>query len=190
MSTEQSISSGEQNNTNKVLELSARFYELFEAFNAEASHTPIIHQDFHYNLALSCFRTMQERLQFNICGVKTSSLPNWRLSQTKQLNADAISDELAYAVYSWADHLQPIAYDPHLVAQLELFLREQFLQWLEVMSFLEAIPIATVALRKSLEWIQVSRSLLDLKNIQRKDKSIRSIRPMISSYCRATLPRF
>jgi hypothetical protein len=113
-------------------------------------------QDCHRRLACGCFRIMKQGLCFNICGAKTSFLSNADLKNTSQFSLDPISPELAYATQHWASHLQYSSYDHELVVDVDYFISSQFLYWLEVLSFLECVPIATPSLLRAVKWIRVS----------------------------------
>jgi hypothetical protein len=98
---------------------------------------------------------MKEELHFNICGAKTSFLRNEDLRKTSQLRSDAISPELAYASQHWANLLHSSSYNETLLANVESFISNQFLYWLEVLSFLGCVPIASLSLRRAAKWIGV-----------------------------------
>jgi hypothetical protein len=98
---------------------------------------------------------MKEDLHFNICGAKTSFLRNEDLRRTSQLRSDAISPELAYVSQHWASLLHSSSYNETLLADVEYFISNQFLYWLEVLSFLGHVHIASPSLERAAKWIRV-----------------------------------
>jgi hypothetical protein len=105
--------------------------------------------DSHSRLAHSCFGIMKDGLCYNICGAKSSFLRN------SDLSSDAIPPELAYATQHWAHHLQSSSYNHKLLVDVDYLISTQFLYWLEVLSFLESIPIAVPSLLRAVKWIRV-----------------------------------
>jgi hypothetical protein len=145
----------------KISELTRRLQELQQAYisGIPLSSDPTLKQN-HCRLARWCFRFMKEELLFNICGAKTSFLTNADLKQTSQLSSDAISPELAYATKFWAIHLQSSSSNHELLADVNYFISTQFLYWLEVLSFLESVRIASPSLLRAVAWIRVSMHLV------------------------------
>ena len=98
----------------------------------------------HQELALASFRTMKKQLQFNICQIKWSYLPNSTLTQ-EQLSH--ISQALYYSCRFWPDHLQKVTIDSNMEAQVSYFMKSQLLFWLEVLSVKNAINVAIPAMK-------------------------------------------
>jgi hypothetical protein len=141
----------------KIWERINRFQELTQAYTSGISLQSDLTSTPNYRmLAHWCFYTMKEELHFNICGAKTSFLRNADLRETSQLSSDVISPELAYATQHWANLLQFGPFDENLLAELDYFISTQFLYWLEVLSFLECVHIASPSLLRAAKWIQVS----------------------------------
>ncbi|KAF9652211.1 hypothetical protein BDM02DRAFT_3161863 [Thelephora ganbajun] len=113
----------------------------------------------HLELAMSCLRVMNDGLERNLL-----SLPDYALnSEVKDLEArisDRISDALRYACRSWHSHLTKTEGDSAgAISLLHVFLEENFLAWLEVVSVLGAVRGAIVAFEQLIPWLQeVSRN--------------------------------
>jgi hypothetical protein len=111
--------------------------------------------EFHVDLSgvddgfsASCFNIMQNCLRFNICNLETSHLANSDISDLSSRIERAIPDHLSYACRFWGDHLCDSSLTSDLLRNLKLFLKKQFLYWLEAMSLIGAIADAQSALHK------------------------------------------
>ncbi len=100
---------------------------------------------------------------FNIFGIKTSHYLNDDISELQALMSKNISSALIYACRFWAEHLKDSARsEPNLRAVhplLKTLLHEKVLYWLEVLSFIKAVPSAKESLRAAAEFLEV-RGLL------------------------------
>lgn len=110
----------------------------------------------HWCLLQSSFRVMEFGLQFNICGLENSHLQNADVSDMETRIAGAIHPHLSYACRYWADHLLATTYDIGILNELRNFLHSHFLYWLEVLSLIGNVNIASKMLMSILEWNQVS----------------------------------
>jgi hypothetical protein len=70
----------------------------------------------------------------------------------------AICAHLAYSSRFWADHLRATAFSLELLFKVKAFIRARFLYWLEVLSLVKDVSIATQTLRTIVEWCGVSSS--------------------------------
>ncbi|KAF8307476.1 hypothetical protein DL93DRAFT_2039045, partial [Clavulina sp. PMI_390] len=99
----------------------------------------------HRLLTESCFAVMQsgeKKLQFNICQLTTSFLPNSSIPLLPTLIEDNIGTVLTYACHFWASHFVA-ATDVTLNtlnAVKALLSTPQFFYWLEVMSLTDGAP--------------------------------------------------
>lgn len=88
----------------------------------------------HEMMALGCLRVMESELEFNICHVPTSFLPNREIPNIKGLVHKYISLPLLYASRHWSFHVSKMRNMEAAADSLLSFFRENLLQWLEVMS--------------------------------------------------------
>jgi hypothetical protein len=109
------------------------------------------------NLAFSTFQVMKRELRFNICGLETSHIRNTNVSDLTTRVTNTILPHLSYGCRFWADHLSAIAYNTEILQKLRDFLHHHLLYWLEVLSLIKSINIASGMLRMVLEWNQVSQ---------------------------------
>ena len=110
----------------------------------------------HKELAGASLGVMQEGLQFNICQLSTSYLPNSEVSDLGERVKKYISIELSYACRFWTDHLQHAQFDLALAEAIQAFFNhEQLLFWLEVLSLLKKINTCASGLSSVIEWAMV-----------------------------------
>jgi hypothetical protein len=100
-------------------------------------------------LLMACFRLMRG-LRFNICGLESSYLFNHEIKDLSQRIESRVGSALLYSCRFWAVHLQDTMtneYDHHaLMTELEDFLYNRLLFWLEVMSLAEEVAAANISL--------------------------------------------
>jgi hypothetical protein len=112
------------------------------------------------NLTLACLRLMNRDLKFNICGLETSHCRN---DDMKKPIPIPIAAHLLYSCRFWAEHLEEDdkKYDRYtLLKEIEYFLYNRFLFWLEVLSLAKEVPVAQRALLTTIRWLGVSVSPL------------------------------
>jgi hypothetical protein len=107
-------------------------------------------------LALSSLRIMKTSLRFNICGLESSYLRNEDVPDLSLRIKKSVLPQLSYACRFWVNHVVTAAYDQKLVNEVKDFLYHRLLYWLEVLSVVGSINIASRMLRSLLEWNQVS----------------------------------
>ena len=110
----------------------------------------------HHAFALACFQQMKAGLRFNICHLETSHLLNDCVSDLDVRIKNHIPDHLSYACRFWADHLQETRFDPGSLAYLEDFLYVRLLHWLEIMSLIKEMFLASQALKSAVDWTKVT----------------------------------
>lgn len=110
------------------------------------------------NLALACLRIMKLELRFNICKFKTSHLSNDDIHDQAIPTNTAIGDHLSYSCRFWADHVQVLLPDDEILEEVKDFIHTRFLYWLEVMSLVKAVGMASPALLLMSSWLKVSKS--------------------------------
>ena len=111
-------------------------------------------QCLHLELVTNCLRVMNDGLEQNLL-----SLPDYTLnSEVEDLEKridNRISTALRYACQSWHNHLtEPGGDASEVVPHLRVFLEENFLAWLEVVSVLGAGRSAVTALERLVPWLQ------------------------------------
>lgn len=112
------------------------------------------------NLALACLRIMKSELRFNICKFKTSHLSNNDIhDQAIPINT-AIGDHLSYSCRFWADHVQALPPDDEILEEVKDFIYTRLLYWLEVMSLVKAVGMASPALLLTSSWLKVSNPFI------------------------------
>jgi len=110
--------------------------------------------DTRCQLAYATLRTMQKTLQFNICELETSYPLNSEVPDLKERIDRYIPPALSYSCRFWADHLAQVPrFDTNVFEDLRLFMGENFLFWLEVLSVRGEIPLATMALVSLRRWL-------------------------------------
>jgi hypothetical protein len=108
------------------------------------------------NLALASWRVMKEELRFNICKLETSHSKNSDVHDLDNRITKYIPSHLSYACRFWADHAREMIFEPTVVEILKSFLQEQFLYWLEALSLIRRLPLASSALASSFKWTKVA----------------------------------
>jgi hypothetical protein len=109
----------------------------------------------HKIFALACFRHMEASLKFNICDLETSHVFNASVHDLDVRVKNCISDHLSYACRFWADHLVQTNCDHNMVPYLKSFFHVRLLQWLEVLSLIKEVTIASRALKSIANWAKV-----------------------------------
>ena len=107
----------------------------------------------HPIIALGCFRVMNAHLSFNICGLKTSYIPNRDLEPHV---TESVPESLSYAACNWKDHLPNANPPSDLQNELSTFLQEKLLFWFELLSLLNCVNRAGPSLEAALECYDVS----------------------------------
>jgi len=108
----------------------------------------------HLQLVTSCLKLMNNSLKQNLLSLPDYAL-NSEVEDLPERVKDYISPALEYACKSWHNHLNGIRGDiGDVLHVLHCFLKEKFLQWLEVVSVLGAVRDAIVALQNLILWLQ------------------------------------
>lgn len=117
----------------------------------------IDHQVHSQIMALACFQVMNVDLQFNICQIETSYLPNDALNLASRIRK-AIPSHLSYSCLFGAEHLQSSAFNIKILQEVKTFMYTRLLFWLEVLSILKEVKSASRTLLLICEWASVSVS--------------------------------
>jgi hypothetical protein len=119
-------------------------------------------QTLNERLGLSCLQIMNSGLEFNICKLETSHLPNDKVADLDKKIQENIPACLIYACQFWADHLNDgLKEHPNteLIKGVQHLLYIHLLHWLEVLSVVRALPIAPHALKAAYELVKVSLNI-------------------------------
>jgi len=109
------------------------------------------------SLTLSCLRVMKSGLRFNIGNLQTSHCRNTDVPDLTTRIKKAILPHLLYGCFFWADHLCSSTYNTDILNEVRDFFNHRFLYWLEVLSLVEKVNIASRVLLSVLDWNQVSQ---------------------------------
>ena len=117
-------------------------------------------QDAHAQLGISCLETMVKQLRFNICMLEDSRLANADVQDLQSRIDQNISGALQYSTLYWSIHLcftpRDANRDPHVLGSLHEFFEGLCpLLWIEVLSSMRMVPIATPSLRRVISWVKV-----------------------------------
>ncbi|KIM20489.1 hypothetical protein M408DRAFT_81907, partial [Serendipita vermifera MAFF 305830] len=110
------------------------------------------------SLTIACLRTMRDGLQFNICDLETSYLRNSDVPNIAARVEKCIPPELSYSCLFWASHLKETPFRLEELSYLEDFMDKQFLYWLEVLSLIKRVNVASSMLWTLIDWIQAGGS--------------------------------
>jgi len=112
--------------------------------------------DAHAENANRCFEFMNSELRVGISGAVTSHLFNYEQPQALQVSA-----HLQYVCTAWGNLVLRLVGPDDLLAEdiqgkIEAFLRNKFLNWLEVLSAMGDVPYATRLLHRLSQVCQFS----------------------------------
>ena len=120
--------------------------------------------DAHCQLASATQRTMQAVLHFNMCGLETSYRLNSEVRDLKERIEKYIPVALSYSCRFWAGHLALVPrFDLDLFQSLRALLEKNFLFWLEVLSVMRSLDLATAALLSSRTWLSRVQDHVSIK---------------------------
>ncbi|KAJ5938324.1 WD40 repeat-like protein [Penicillium verhagenii] len=91
----------------------------------------------HKEITKSCLKTMQDRLQKDIC--KLASPGTHRVDIDPQHIHQCLPPEVQYSCRYWVHHLEQSQVPPSEMGEMRLFLEKHFLHWVEAMSLLGLI---------------------------------------------------
>jgi hypothetical protein len=114
----------------------------------------------HNDLAFSSLGVMKDSLQFNICRLPTSYLPNSEIHDLADRVKKYISPELSYSCRFWTDHLRLTKFNLPLAEAVRGFFNDEWLLfWIEVLSLLKTINTCASWLSIVLQWVAVCKRL-------------------------------
>jgi hypothetical protein len=114
----------------------------------------------HSQLLISCLDLMTRTLEKNMCKLQ-DGVANLDVQDLKERIERYIDPALQYACRSWHTHLlgghATSARSPEITPALHRFLESKFLNWLELLSVLDAVRIGVDALQTAVDWLEVCR---------------------------------
>jgi hypothetical protein len=114
----------------------------------------------HGIIALRCLLLMNEHLRYNMCNLADHTVANEDVEGLDQVLCENVSDALRYAVCFWCTHLTASdSTNGSLLDALEEFCRRHLFHWVELLSLLEQVPRAEMALLEVIEWCEVCDSI-------------------------------
>ncbi|CAE6352705.1 unnamed protein product [Rhizoctonia solani] len=110
-------------------------------------------------LVQKCFLVMKEQLRFNICGLMSSFLPDDKVEDIKRRIKENISLTLAYACRHWASHLASAPKSDSLRRNLEDFLSQRLLFWMEVLNLRGELIMSAETFLEAKQWLTKTGSM-------------------------------
>lgn len=107
-----------------------------------------------------CLRVLKNFLRFNICGLETSHVCNDNVPNITQRVTAAIPEHLEYSCCYWADHLEWIPYTPTILNSVTEFMKIRLLYWLETLSLIKKVYVASSVLSIIQRWCEVSCNVM------------------------------
>ncbi|KIM26691.1 hypothetical protein M408DRAFT_72322 [Serendipita vermifera MAFF 305830] len=107
------------------------------------------------HLTLRCFQVMKQNLRFNICDLKSSYESNDEIVDLEKRIEECITPSLIYSSSYWADHLAETNFDLEISRDIENFMQNQFLFWLEVLSLTQRVSFGTGMMAGLIEWLRI-----------------------------------
>ncbi len=101
----------------------------------------------------SCLGVLLKDLKFNICKLESSYLANKDVRDLKSRVDKYISPALLYACRFWGDHLEHIGFETDLFGKLRTYFETKFLFWLEVLSLMSDMHLASRAVSALKVWL-------------------------------------
>ena len=112
----------------------------------------------HNDLALASLTVMMKKLQFNICDLPSSYLPNSEVPDLDDRVKKCIPAELAYSCRFWTDHVREAQFNSALAEVVQAFFNhENLLFWFEVLSLLNVMNTCARLLSSVIQWVMVCR---------------------------------
>ncbi|KAB5589985.1 hypothetical protein CTheo_6572 [Ceratobasidium theobromae] len=99
-------------------------------------------------ISQQCFAVMESQLQFNICNLESSFIPDAKVVDLESRIKKAISPAMWYSCIYWGDHLR-FADTPELYPVLEDFFSARLLFWMEVLNLRKSIGLGSQVLMKA-----------------------------------------
>ncbi|KEP48259.1 vegetative incompatibility protein HET-E-1 [Rhizoctonia solani 123E] len=114
--------------------------------------------DHSLRLAERCLAIMKEQLEFNICKLESSLVPDDKVEDIEERVKQSISPTLAYACRYWVNHLTLSPRSDALLKMVEELLCDRLLFWMEVLNLRREMATGVEALLKAKQWLNVTGS--------------------------------
>ncbi|KAF7978475.1 hypothetical protein HWV62_45603 [Athelia sp. TMB] len=101
-------------------------------------------QEHQCALTRACLRIMNAQLHFNMCNLESSHIPNTSIKDLSERVEAALPLSLSYPCRFWGHHLSHVPSTDSSVPPLILqFFQSKFLYWLEVLSLMGEVQVAS-----------------------------------------------
>jgi hypothetical protein len=107
----------------------------------------------HHQLAHCCLSLMLNDLKFNICGLESSYLANKDVKDLETCISELLPPALSYACRFWDNHIKGLGFKTDLFGKLQTFFETKFLFWLEALSLMSDVGLASQALSSLSVWL-------------------------------------
>ncbi len=107
----------------------------------------------HRQLAHSCLSLLLDDLKFNICGLESSYLANKDVEDLESRIVKHLPPALSYACRFWDDHLEHLDFETDLFGKLQTLFEKKFMFWLEALSLMGDLGLASSALSSLSVWL-------------------------------------
>jgi hypothetical protein len=107
----------------------------------------------HHQLAHSCLGLVLTDLKFNICNLESSYLANKDVKDLDVRISNHLPPALSYTCRLWDDHLGYLDFETDLFCKLQTFFGKKFLFWLEALSLVNCVGLASPALSSLSKWL-------------------------------------
>lgn len=101
---------------------------------------------------------MKAELQFNICDLPSSFIPDSEVPDLTERIERNVSPRLSYACQYWPEHLKSAALSDELCEMVDEFFSQRLLFWMEVLNLKGCITMGARRLVKVQAWLAVSGS--------------------------------
>ena len=131
----------------------------------DRSHEFFIDVDsIHNDLAFASLGVMMEKLQFNICDLPSSYLPNSEVSDLVDRVRICIPAGLGYSCRFWTDHVRQAPFNLVLAEEVQAFFNHKVLLfWFEALSLLKVMNTCAGSLSSVIQWVMVCRMTFCIK---------------------------
>ena len=113
----------------------------------------------HHQLAHFCLSLVLDDLKFNICGLESSYFANKDVEDLEMRISEHLPPALSYACRFWDDHLENLDFETDLFGKLRTFFEKKFLFWLEALSLISDVGLASPALSSLRAWTASGQSV-------------------------------
>jgi NACHT domain len=138
--------------TRPIVPLHTSFRDFLTNKKSEAFYVDL--DKAHHQLAHSCLGLMLDNLKFNICELESSYITNSDVPDLETRVSKHIPPPLWYSCIFWDNHLEHVAFEHDLFTSLRSLFENKFLFWLEVLSIMNNMGVASPALSSLKTWLR------------------------------------